>query len=110
MQQKQKVQLINQLEKLLYQHFSEVLVYCRHGVPGWLLRMLSKYSSAAAVSKAGAVKLSAIKGISAGKAKALLQKAAQSKYIVSKENQHVIVVTAKEILHKEQILKDVTPF
>lgn len=106
MQQKQKVQLINQLEKLLYQHFSEVLVYCRHGVPGWLLRMLSKYSSAAAVSKAGAVKLSAIKGISAGKAKALLQKAAQSKYIVSKENQHVIVVTAKEILHKEQILKE----
>jgi transposase len=68
--------------------------------------MLSKYSSAAAVSKAGAVKLSAIKGISAGKAKALLQKAAQSKYIVSKENQHVIVVTAKEILHKEQILKE----
>lgn len=106
MQQKQKVQLINQLEKLLYQHFSEVLVYCRHGVPGWLLRMLSKYPGAAAVSKAGAERVSAIKGISAGKAKALLQKTAQSKYIISKENQHVIVVTAKEILHKEQILKE----
>jgi hypothetical protein len=57
MQQKQKVQLINQLEKLLYQHFSEVLVYCRHGVPAWLLRMLGKYSTAAAVSKAGPERL-----------------------------------------------------
>lgn len=30
--QKQKVQLNNQLEKLLYQYFPEVLVYCKHGI------------------------------------------------------------------------------
>lgn len=105
MQQKQKVQLSNQLEKLLYQHFSEILVYCRHGIPIWLLRMLIKYSCAGAVVKAGIAKLSAIKGISPDKGRALLQKASQSKQLVSSQIQHVIAATAREILHKEDILR-----
>ena len=106
MQQKQKVQLSNQLEKLLYQHFAEILIYCRHGIPNWLLRMLCKYSSAAAVVKAGTAKLSAIKGISADKAKALFEKAQQSRQKISAQVQHVIAATAKEIVHKEAILKE----
>ncbi|HEY1872006.1 MAG TPA: IS110 family transposase [Chitinophagaceae bacterium] len=106
MQQRQKVQLSNQLEKLLYQHFAELLIYCRHGIPGWLLRMLCKYSSAAAVLKAGTAKLSAIKGISADKAKALCEKAQQSTQNISPQVQHVIAATAKEIVHKEAILKE----
>jgi len=105
MQQKQKTQLSNQLEKLLYQYFSEILVYCRHGIPGWLLRMLSKYSCAAALTQAGAGKLSAIKGISKEKAEALLSKATGSTQIVSSQIQHVIAATAREILHKEEILQ-----
>jgi transposase len=105
MQQKQKVQLSNQLEKLLYQHFSEILVYCRHGIPVWLLRLLSKYSCATAVVKAGLAKLSAIKGISIDKAGALLQKASQSTQLVSSQIQHVIAATATEILHKEDMLQ-----
>jgi len=106
MQQKQKTQLNNQLEKLLYQYFSEILVYCRHGIPAWLLRMLSKYSCAAAVAKAGIVKLSAIKGISRQKADALLRKARESTPVISPQVQHVIAVTAREILHKQEILDD----
>ncbi len=105
MQQKQKVQTTNQLEKLLYQHFSEMLVYCRHGIPGWLLRMLSKYCCATAVAKAGAARLSAIKGISADKAEALLQKAKQSTQTVSTQVQHIISITAREILYKEDVLQ-----
>lgn len=105
MQQKQKTQLNNQLEKLLYQYFSEILVYCRHGIPAWLLRMLTKYSCAGAVAKAGAVKLSAIKGISKEKAEALLGKATRSTQGVSSQIQHVIATTATEILHKEEVLE-----
>ena len=104
MQQKQKVQLINQLEKLLYQYFSEILVYCRHGIPSWLLRMLSKYCCATAVEKAGTVRLAAIKGITPQKAEALLGKARQSTQLVSSQIQHVITATAKEILHKEEVV------
>jgi transposase len=105
MLQKQKVQLSNQLEKLLYQYFGEMLIYCRHGIPGWLLRMLSRYSCSTAVIKAGENKLSAIKGINAAKAKALVQKVTHSQQIVSRQVQHVIAATSKEILHKEQLLK-----
>jgi transposase len=106
MHQKQKVQLINQLEKLLYQYFSEILVYCRHGVPVWLLSMLAKYPTAAAVLKAGLGKLSAIKSISEGKAKAIMAKAKNNTQDVSQQIAHVIMVTAKEILHKEILIKE----
>lgn len=105
MQQKQKVQLTNQLEKLLYQYFSEILVYCRHGIPTWLLRMLKKYSCATAVIKAGPTRLSAIKGISTEKADALFGKAGGSTQLVSYQIQHVIAATATEILHKEELLQ-----
>lgn len=106
MLQKQKVQLSNQLEKLLYQHFGEMLLYCRHGIPGWMLNMLSRYPCAAVVLKAGPRKLSDIKGISVEKAMALMQKAGQSNQIISRQTQHVIAATAKEILHKEQLIRE----
>lgn len=106
MLQKQKVQLSNQLEKLLYQYFAEILVYCRHGLPVWLLTMLAKYPTAAMVLKANITKLSAIKGITEGKAKSILAKARNNGQDVSGQIGHVIMVTAKEILHKESLIKD----
>lgn len=104
MLQKQKVQLNNQLEKLLYQYFGEILVYCRHGIPIWLLRMLTHYSCGQSVVKAGVKRLCTIKGISLQKAEALVKKARQSVQKVDQRMQHVITVTAKEILHKEEII------
>jgi transposase len=103
---KQKVQLGNQLEKLLYQHFPEVLIYCRNGTPLWLLSLLSKYSCAEAVMKAGEKKLTRISGISEAKANALLKKVAGNEHNVSQHAQHVITVTSKEILHKAQLIKE----
>lgn len=101
---KQKVQLTNQLEKLLYQYFQESVIYCRHGIPEWLLRLLSRYPSSMAVKKAGSAKLTGIKGISLEKAKSFLQKLAQSNQPVSDQIQHIISVTAKEILHKQDLI------
>jgi transposase len=106
MLQKQKVQLSNHLEKLLYQYFAEVLVYCRHGSPVWLLTMLAKYPTAAMVLKATVNKLCTIKGINEGKAKAILAKARNNEQEVSAQIAHVIMVTAKEILHKEALIKE----
>jgi len=106
MLQKQKVQLNNQLEKLLYQYFDEILVYCRHGTPVWLLSVLSKYPAAPMVLKAGIAKLSAIKGIGEAKAKAIVAKAKDNMHNVSTQIAHVIMVTAKEILHKEALIKE----
>lgn len=106
MLQKQKVQLNNQLEKLLYQYFAEILVYCRNRTPIWLLSMLAKYPVAAMVHKAGVAKLSAIKGISEERAKAILAKTRDNTQNVSTQIGHVIMVTAKEILHKETLIRE----
>lgn len=99
---KQKVQLTNQLEKLLYQHYSELLVYCRHGVPLWLLGLLAHYSTAAQVVKAGIKGLIKIKGITEAKAKALIAKSSKSRSTTSAHIGFVIQQTCKELLHKHQ--------
>lgn len=106
MSTKQKVQLSNQLEKLLYQYYSEVLVYCRHGIPGWLLRLLVKYPCASAVSRAGEQKVGIIFGIGPHRAKSILTKSLTSSQVVSKQVQHLISVTAKEILHKLELIDE----
>jgi transposase len=43
---KQAAQLYNNLQNLLYSACPSVLIYCRHGVPRWLLTMLCKYPTA----------------------------------------------------------------
>jgi len=103
---KQKVQLSNQLEKLLYQYFPEITVYCRHGMPSWLLRMLSRYSCAAEVARAKEKKLMAINGITAEKARALIAKTTKAQGGVSKHIQHVISSTCKQLLHKEEMISE----
>lgn len=98
---KQKVQLTNQLEKLLYQHYSELLVYCRHGMPVWLLRVLAQYSTASQVLEAGVKGLVKISGISQARAEALIAKSRGN----GKTSAHVgfiIQQTCKEVLHKHQ--------
>jgi len=42
---KQKTQLLNHLESVIYTNMPELLSYCRHGVPLWLLRVLARYST-----------------------------------------------------------------
>lgn len=103
---KQKVQLNNQFEKLIYQHFSEMMIYCRHGMPIWLLSMLAKYPTAKMVQKAGVAKLSAIKGIGVEKANSIIHKAKDSEQDVSAQVCHVIMATAKEILHKASTIDE----
>lgn len=103
---KQRVQLNNQLEKLLYQYFSETLVYCRNGMPNWLLEMLVKYPSAKQVSRASEKMLVRIKGISTNKAQAILRKVQPSTQSVSEQIKHLISETAREILHKKELIEN----
>ena len=102
---KQKVQLNNQLEKLLYQHLSEILVYCRNGMPNWLLEMLVKYPSAKQVSRASEKMLVRIKGISQNKAQAIVRKVQLSNQSVSDQIKRLISETAKEIIHKKKLIE-----
>lgn len=103
---KQKVQLSNQLEKLLYSHFSVLLSYCRHGIPNWILELLIKYPTEDLMVKAGKEKLAKIKGLSIDKAESILKKISNSsaQYISSKITQHLLITTAKELLLKERLV------
>lgn len=100
---KQCTQLKNQLNMWLYGTFPEVLVYCRNGVPNWLLRMLEKYPTPEKVRNT-VNGLSKIKGISKEKAASLKLKAKQNNQPVSNQMAHIISVAASEILHKMQLI------
>ena len=104
MQIKQRSQLSNQLGMWLYGSFSEVVIYCRNGIPNWLLRMLVKYPTAEKVVNAR-TGLSEIRGISKEKAASLKIKAGQSSQHVSPQMAHIISVTASEILHKTDLIE-----
>lgn len=104
---KQKVQLSNQLEKLVYQYLPQLVVYCRHGVPEWLLRLLVKYPSAADIKKAGVQELSKLKGISGLRAASLIKKVSDTEHLATIMTRHTIRATAAELLHKaEQIERE----
>lgn len=75
---KQKVQLQNQLEKLLYTAFPELLPYTQEQLPKWLLNLLQTFPTASAMRDARVEDLTLIKGITDEKAAMLLHKAEQS--------------------------------
>lgn len=103
---KQKVQLGNQLEKLVYQQLPELLVYCRHGMPGWLLKLLVKYPTAAEIKKAGEQKISKINGISKEKAAAILKKISAHERPTSKTIGQLISITSTQVLHQQGLVSD----
>lgn len=109
MQIKQRSQLSNQLGMWLYGSFPEMLIYCRNGIPNWLLRMLVKYPTPQKVINARSG-LSKIKGVTIDKAAELRQKAKQNNQEVSTQMAHVIATTANEILHKTELIKNEEKF
>lgn len=106
MLKKQRNQLGNQLEKLIYEQLGPLMCYCRHGQPMWLLLMLQKYSSAAAVQKAGMAKLSKIKGISPARAKSIITKLTGCRVDGSEHIASIIKSTTAQLLHLEHCIKN----
>lgn len=75
---KQKTQLYNQLNSLLYNANPELLVYCEHGYPQWLLKVLMKYPTARHLSRAKKSSLEAIPYLTGQRAKELIINAKDS--------------------------------
>jgi len=73
--QQQKTRLSNQLDKLVYTAFPEVLAYARNGLPNWLLGLLRKYPVSGQVARVRVGSILKIKGISRQKAETLKEKA-----------------------------------
>lgn len=102
---KQRQQLASQLEKLMYDYFSPLLVYARHGIPRWLITLLSKYPSPTSFRRAGKKRLSAIKGITMEKAVTILDKLSASDAEPGFLDRENIRQTARQILHLYKLIE-----
>ena len=107
---KQRVQLTNQLEKLLYQQLGELLIYCRNGIPEWLVRLLARYPSRKHLLRAGQAKVAAIKGLSRPKAGSLLGKLDEDQPTSSASICHTIQATSRQIVHLQTQIKNEKKF
>lgn len=106
---KQKTQLLNQLESLLYSANPEIQVFCRNGVSQWILELLIKYPTAKKLAKAKQSAVVKIPYISDPRAEELI---AHAKKSVASFNDDVaeglVTATARQIRHLEQSIADQT--
>ena len=106
---KQSTQLLNQIEPLIYSANPELLVYCKDGMPGWILKLLLRYPTASNLSKAKASSVAGIPYVSSARAKELVNTAKQS--VASSTDRitgQMIVATAKQILHLKKTIASQT--
>lgn len=102
---KQQTQLVNQLLQLLYSSFPELLVYCRHGIPQWLLALLMKYPARERIGRQNEERLTKIKFITTEKARALLGKAKQSVAAATDPvMEELIKSLAQQIIDKQSVI------
>jgi transposase len=75
---KQKTQLLNQMESLVYTANPEILCYCQDGVPDWILTLLGRYPTAENLAKARISDIARIPYVSKQRAKTLKAQAKAS--------------------------------
>ena len=103
---KQKTQLYNQLDSLLYIANPELLRFCKHRYPQWLLKVLMKYPTAKHLSRAKRTALESIPYISNRRADELIRNASSS-IASSIDNTTATLInnTVEQITYMEKIYK-----
>jgi transposase len=95
----------NQLEKLIYQIFPELIIFCKNGIPNWMIRLLITYPGISAIRRSQIRGIKSIKGISLAKAERIKQMARESISAASDEFQEVMIKTLAQNIqyHQNQI-------
>lgn len=102
---KQKGQLLNQLESLLYLANPEILTYCKHGTPKWVLKLLENYPTAKNIKAARVQSLTRIPYISTDKAKQIKILAKNSIASASDDTTvQIISATVRQIIHLQDTI------
>ncbi|MEK9138555.1 MAG: IS110 family transposase [Bacteroidota bacterium] len=96
---KQKTQLLNHLESALYSSMPELLSFCRHGVPRWLLNVLVEYPTYQQLQRAP---LTQIPYVSTLKAQQLLARIEEGIGGSTPLSGHIISTLATQILTLDQ--------
>lgn len=99
---KQKVQFLNLFEIKIYKANTELIRYCKNGVPHWLLKVVAKYPTAELLAEADLKELTAIPYVSLKKSEIIIARAQNSVASSSGTNiERQIKDLVKEILDKE---------
>ncbi len=107
LQLKQQTQLINGLRQVLYSSFPEMGCYCRSSIPNWVLSVLVKYPTAAALKTATVAKLCKIDHVTEERAASLITKAKASvSSRTGNADNFLISSLAKQLLEKQQLIKE----
>jgi len=102
---KQKVQLINHFESLVYNAHPQLLSYWQGDLPNWLLHLISKYPTANILSKAPVGEVSQIPYISKEKAKKLISESKKSVASATRSGYEVLLSTlARKILDTGKLI------
>jgi transposase len=99
---KQQTARLNQLEKLIYQMFPELIIFCKNGIPNWMLRLLIAYPGVSSIRRAQVRGINAIKGISLAKAEKIKQLAKESVSESSDEFEQVMIKTLAQDVQYHQ--------
>jgi transposase len=101
----------NQLEKLVYQNFPELLTFCKHGIPGWMIRLLIKYPGAMSIKRAQVAGIDGIKGISRAKAEKIKDLAKNSIALSSHPVKELMIkILAEDIQHHQERIEQMKEY
>lgn len=94
---KQKTQLLNQLDPLMYSAHPQLQQYCRKGTPQWILKLMRRYPTAKHLSRARANGVAQIPYISDERAYELIEGA---KYTTASATDDIMARLIKSIAKK----------
>lgn len=103
---KQKTQILNQFESLLYTANPELITYCKSSVPTWLLKLLKQYPTAAKLAKAKVTSVARIPYVSTSRAQELVDGAKKSIASATDETTgKLIAAMAEQIIRLEETVR-----
>ena len=106
---KQKTQILNQFESLLYTANPELISYCQSGVPAWILKLLKQYPTAVKLAKARVASVARIPYVTAGRAKELIDQAKKSVASATNETTgNLVTAMAEQIISMEETVRTQT--
>jgi transposase len=90
---KQRTQLFNQLETIIYSAYPDILTYCRDNTPDWVLSFLQQYPTAAHAAQAQVADVAKIPYVTKQKAQQLIHEAQNSVASATDETSAQLVST-----------------
>lgn len=100
---KQKSQMLNHLESMMYSAHPQLMIYCKDQTPKWVLTLLKLYPSAARLARAKAKSVAKIPYITRDRAIELIADARISVASCSdSDTEHAIKMTVEHILHLQK--------